>query len=64
MKEPEECYQVTDLDSSDDDDLDDDNKLTVILQRERERASHHIININHLRCAINTGTFCKCCAEQ
>eukprot|EP00957_Ditylum_brightwellii_P205057 15342042-Ditylum_brightwellii.AAC.1 len=65
MKEPEECYQVTDLDNCDDDDLDDDDdERTVTSQRERERASHCIININHLRCAIKKGKVCKCCAEQ
>eukprot|EP00957_Ditylum_brightwellii_P097784 7446218-Ditylum_brightwellii.AAC.1 len=53
LGEPEECI----------DDSEDDNELTVALQKEREKAAHHIININHL-CRAIKGTVCKCCTEQ
>ena len=62
-KEPEECYKVTNPNNCIDDDSEDNNELTVASQKEREKAAHHIININHLCHAIK-GTVCKCCAEQ
>ena len=61
-KEPELCYEVTDLNDCIEDE-EDDEELTVASKKQTEKAAHRIINIHHLWHAMK-GTVCKCCAEQ